>query len=102
MNLASAIPSHVHHALWAYDISTLDLKHDKTLIITQVLNRGGAQAVRWLRQTYGDADIAAVVQYPARGVWFSQVLNFWAVIYNLTIQPKLFRRAIIAFAPLNR
>lgn len=95
MNQAHPLPPFVHHALWAYDITTLDVQHDRALIITQLLNRGGADAVRWLRQTYGDIEIAAVVQQPARGRWFPHVLNFWATMYNLVIQPEVFHHAII-------
>lgn len=96
MNDAAAIPPYVRHTLWSYDLSALDLQRDQRDIITQVLNRGGARAVHWLRQTYGDAAIAAVVRDPPRGRWFPQVLNFWATLYHLTIPPDTFKRAVIA------
>lgn len=99
MKSAGQIPSFVHHALWAYDSATLDLDRDKQLIITQILNRGGAKAIHWLRETYSDGTIAAVVQSPARGLWFPQVLNFWAMIYGLTIPSDSAHRAAINLDP---
>lgn len=99
MSTKPVVPSYVQHALWAYDISSLDLQRDERMIITQVLNRGGAKAVRWLRQTYGDSKLAAVVQTPSRGLWFSQVLNFWMTIFNITLQPQKFKQALISMSP---
>ncbi len=88
------IPPYIHHALWACDIASLDLQRDERFIITQVLNRGGAKAVRWLRQTYGDSRLATIVQDPSRGLWFPQVLNFWMTILGVSIQPEKFKRAV--------
>lgn len=102
MSSKSTIPKFVHHALWAYDISSLDLQRDERLIITQVLNRGGAKAVRWLRQAYGDSKLAAVVQDPPRGLWFPQVLNFWATIFSITIQVQKFKKALVALSYQRR
>lgn len=90
------IPECVHHTLWSYDIDALDVRRDQRLIITQVLNRGGAEAVRWLRTQYTDPEIAAVVQTPARGRWFPQVLHFWAAILNLQIPANVIRQAVLA------
>lgn len=99
MNNTATIPSYVHHALWSYDIAALDLQRDQRDIITQLLNRGGARAVHWLRQIYGDAAIAAVVRNPPRGRWFPQVLNFWVTIYNIVLDPTVLQRAIITLYP---
>lgn len=93
------IPSFLQSVLWSYPIDALDLKQDKEYIITQILNYGDWQTVKWLRNIYGDKAIKAVIQHPGRGQWFERVFNFWEQIFNIKIDPQARKRAILDVNP---
>jgi hypothetical protein len=71
------------------------LEKYKELLITQVLNYGDWQGVKWLYRNYSEEDIKWVVQHPRRGLWFKRVLNFWQVVLNIQIPKEKFEKAII-------
>jgi len=81
------IPSFVKPFLWSYDIDQLDLEADKERIITNVLNLGSDQAVRWLLATYPASIIKTIISQPRAGEWNKKSLNFWSLIFNLS--PKI-------------
>ena len=79
---------------WSYDIESLDLKKDKDYIITQVLNYGTWEDLKWLFKIYSEKEIKEVVKNPRRGVWFRKVLNFWTKIFNIKLKKEVFNKAI--------
>ncbi|MFQ6050021.1 MAG: hypothetical protein ACE5J0_03255 [Candidatus Paceibacterales bacterium] len=79
---------------WSYDIASLDLEIDKEYIITQVLNYGTWEDLRWLFKAYPEKDIKEVVRNPRRGVWFKKVLNFWTTVFNIKIKKEVWEKAI--------
>ncbi len=79
---------------WSYDIKTLDFDRDKDYIISQVLNYGTWDDVRWLKKTYPDDEIKKVIKNPSRGIWFEKVLNYWCTIFNIRLKKDLFQKAI--------
>lgn len=83
--MKEALPKSLQAALWSYNLTNLDVKKDKKLIITQVLNYGVLQDIKWLFSTYSEQDIKEVVANPARGRWFVKTLNLWLTIFNLEI-----------------
>ncbi len=88
------IPQKMRWLFWSYDIKTLDFNRDKEYIISQVLNYGTWDDVRWLKKTYSDDEIKKVIKNPSRGVWFEKVLNFWCTIFNIRLKKDLFQKAI--------
>jgi len=88
------IPENVAPCLWSYDIDNIDLKKDKEIIITQVLNYGDADRIKWLYSVYTQEDIKKVVLDPRRGRWFEKVLNFWEVILKIKVPEEKKERAI--------
>jgi len=87
------VPASIARCLWSYDISELDFDRDKDLIITQVLNYGDWQAVKWLYGTYSEEDVQQVVKRPRKGAWFKRTLTFWLTIFQIDLSPQEFERA---------
>ena len=82
------VPEFITPCLWSYDIKQVDIKEDKELIITQVLNYGEPKRIKWLYSVYTEEDIKEVLLNPSRGVWFPKVLNFWETVLNIKIPKK--------------
>lgn len=95
----SKIPPHISRCLWSYDISSIDIRRDRDLIITQVLNYGDWKGVTWLWKTYPDRVIREVVSHPKRGLWFAQVLNFWEIMLKMKLPRSVKDRAIFQIDP---
>lgn len=89
-------PPAVRACLWSYDISALDLEHDKTLIITNVLNYGTKEATEWLFAQYSAEDITTVIQTPLPGRWDKKSLALWSLLFGVT--PELKGRFSNAYA----
>lgn len=95
----SKIPAYIARCLWSYDISSIDIKKDRELIITQVLNYGDWEGVTWLWKTYPERLIREIVSHPRRGLWFKQVLNFWELMLKIKLPNSIKHQAIFQLAP---
>jgi hypothetical protein len=80
-------PASVRVCLWSYDISSLDIERDKTLIITNVLNYGTKEATEWLFSQYSITNIKYLVENPLPGRWDKKSLALWSLV--LGVQPAL-------------
>lgn len=74
------------------------MEKDREYIITQVLNYGDWNGVKWLKNVYGE-DIKQIVEHPSRGQWFDRTLNFWEQMFNIKIDPHVRKRAIFDVNP---
>ena len=83
-----ALPKFLQSYLASYDLKSLEVKRDKKLIITQVLNRGDDQALCWLSKYYSPQDIKQVVSSPTRGMWAESVLDYWLKIFGIKLENK--------------
>lgn len=90
-----ALPKFLQPYLASYDLRSLNIKSDKNLIITEVLNKGDDKALSWLGKTYSQKEIKKVIAAPTRGMWMKSILSYWLKIFNLKIPRKVFDRAII-------
>jgi len=93
------IPNFVAPCLWSYNIKDLDLKEDKELIITQVLNYGDEKRIKWLYSVYTEDDIKEIVSHPRRGLWFEKVLNVWELMLGIRIPKKVKQKALFRIEP---
>lgn len=93
------IPGFLQSVLWSYDLKELDLKEDKGMIITQVLNYGDWKDLKWLYSVYTEKDIKEVLRHPRRGLWFERVLNFWEIMLKISIPKKIREKAIFRLQP---
>ena len=90
------LPPSVQACLWSYDISSVDLERDKTLIVTNVLNFGTKEATEWLFSQYPASLIASVIQTPLSGRWDKKSLALWSLLFGVT--PELNGRFSDAYA----
>lgn len=97
---AAVIPDSVKACVWFADPAALDWEGNKALIITQVLNRGTQEAVRWVHERYGWDAVRDVVSHPRRGLWFPQALNFWIHFFGISLKPETYQRALFRLAPV--
>jgi len=88
------IPKKMKWLFWSYDINSLDLEIDKDYIISQVLNYGTWEDLKWLFKVYRKRDIKNIVKNPKRGIWFKKVLNFWTTIFDISLKKNILKRAI--------
>ncbi len=93
------VPKSLQSVLWSYDISKIDVKKDKNLIIQQVLNYGTMKEIKWLFKTYSATEIKHVLKNPSRGSWDSRVLNYWSKIFRIKIHPLVYEMAILDINP---
>ena len=93
------LPGYVAYCLWSYDLSSIDIRQDWRLIVTQVLNYGDWRGVQWLFKTYPETKIKEVVSHPTRGLWLKQVLNFWCLMLKVHLPKRVRERAIFHIEP---
>ncbi|MEW6408468.1 MAG: hypothetical protein AB1465_07345 [Patescibacteria group bacterium] len=91
-----SLPKFLQTAPWSYDLKTLDIKKDRHLIITQILNHGTWEQVQWVLKNYREREIKEVVKNPDRGVWHKDALNFWLNIFNLKLPKKIIKDALFS------
>lgn len=89
------IPKFLQSVLWSYELDQLDLEEDKNIIITQILNCGDWQDLKWLLSVYSENDIREVVANPRRGTWFPKALNFWLTMFDLKLPKEVIEKAVI-------
>lgn len=89
------LPKFLQPFLASYDLKSLDLKDDKKLIITEILNKGDDEALRWLGKNYSQKEIKKVISSPTRGMWMKSVLSYWSKIFNVKLDKRVFSKAII-------
>ena len=93
------IPKKMQSALWSYDLRTLNPKHHKNLIITQVLNFGTWEQVQWLLKHYTKNDLRNVIKQPSRGMWRSDALFYWIQMLDVRLPKVKIQRAIFSLEP---
>lgn len=94
--IKTKIPKKMQWLFWSYDIDSLDLEKDKDYIITQALNYGTWEDLKWLFKIYLEREIKDVVKRPGRGLWFRDVLNFWILMFKVRLKKKDFQKAIFS------
>jgi len=99
MSKAKKIPKSLQSVLWSYNLNEMDLEEDKEIIITQVLNYGTWEDVKWLYSVYSEKDIKKIVSHPKKGLWFERVLNFWEKMFDINIPKKIRYQAIFNINP---
>jgi len=92
--MKSKIPENIAPCLWSYNIEDIDLKKDKEMVITRILNYGSPERIKWLFSVYTDDDVRDVVLNPGRGKWFKKVLNFWEIMLKIEIPKSKKEKAI--------
>ncbi len=92
--METKLPEFMQSCLWSYDISKIDPRKAKELIITQTINHGDPTQLGWVISNYTDAEIKEVVTHPVRGMWWREKLRFWLHKYGVMIDPLRFEVAV--------
>lgn len=79
-------PQSVKAVLWSYDLKTIEVQRDKKIIISQVLNFGSEEAIKWLFKQYGFEVVEQVANTIPLFQWNKKSLSLWKII--LSINPK--------------
>lgn len=90
-----AVPKFLQTYLASYDLSGLDVRRDRDIIITEILNKGDQEAVNWLYQNYSKQDVRNIIRKPIKGMWLKSVLQYWLKIFDLRLNDEKFNEAII-------
>ena len=94
-----ALPKFLQPYLASYELSKMDVRGDKEIIITQILNRGDFEALIWLGKNYSKDEIEKVVAKPIRGMWLANTLTYWVKILDVKLPQKVKKEAIINLNP---
>lgn len=78
------LPQEVKACLWSYDTDRIDLAlpDHRTRIIENVLNRGTAPAVSWLRQNFSQEETAEAITKSSASTWNKKSLALWSLVYG--------------------
>lgn len=90
-----SLPKFLQPCLASYDLNQLNIKRDKILIITSVLNQGGYRALKWLSRVYSKKEIRNVIKNPIRGMWYEWILRYWLRIFDLKLLSKTYQASLI-------
>jgi hypothetical protein len=85
MKPTSDIPDCVQAVLWSYDPNRIDLEQHKSIIVSQVLNFGTEEAIKWLFARYGRDEVTRIAGDIPLGQWDKKSLSLWSLV--LGIQP---------------
>ena len=89
------VPKFLQPYLASYDLSKMDVYRDKEIIITEILNKGDEDALKWLTGVYSKNDIRQAVLHPLRGMWLKKTLDYWLKIFEVDLDKKVFKDSIL-------
>jgi len=89
------VPKFLQSSLASYDVSKLNVEKDKNLIITEVLNKGDEDALRWITSNYSKKDLKQVISSPIKGFWLKKTLEYWLKIFDIKLDGKTFKNSVI-------
>ncbi|KKP68444.1 MAG: hypothetical protein UR68_C0016G0004 [Candidatus Roizmanbacteria bacterium GW2011_GWA2_35_19] len=79
-------PQSVKAVLWSYDLNTIEVQKDKKILISQVLNFGSEEAIKWLFKQYSFEVVEQIANTIPLFQWNKKSLSLWKII--LSINPK--------------
>ena len=90
-----AIPKFLQSSLASYDVSKLDMEKDKDLIITEILNKGDENALKWITSNYSEKDVKQIISSPIKGSWLKKTLEYWLKIFDIKLDKRTFKNSVI-------
>lgn len=84
MKERNIIPKFIRPFLWSYDTAAINVERDKERIVTNILNWGTEEAVKWLFATYSKEEIAEIVANPKPGEWNKKSINYWSLVLDVS------------------
>lgn len=83
---ANGLPQSVKAVLWSYKLDRIEVQKHKKIIISQVLNFGSEEAIKWMFKQYGFALVAKIANTIPLFQWNKKSLALWSIV--LSINPK--------------
>jgi hypothetical protein len=77
-------PAFLQPFLWSYDLSRMDIRTHKDIIIKNILDYGTAEATTWMKATYSEDDIKDVIAKTPRSDWSKKSISLWSMIYGVS------------------
>ncbi len=75
------IPRHLHPLFWDVNLDNFDPVLHSDYTIARVLELGDENAVKWMKETFSEADIRRVIATERR--LSKKSANFWALVYGI-------------------
>jgi len=80
--MRNTIPDFLQPFLWSYDLSKIDMKKHKKIIVKNILDFGTVRAVDWLKENYTENEIKEVIAQTIQTEWSKKSIHLWSFIYN--------------------
>ena len=77
------LPELLRPLFWDYDFESLGWPASRDLVIVRVLQNGGDDAVRWLLQVMGHAELGEWIRQHRGGGMDPRRLRFWQLMLDL-------------------
>ena len=77
------LPEHLRPLFWDYDFDRLVWPASRDLVIARILQNGGDDAVRWLRDNLGDAELSGWIRQSRGQGLDPRRLRFWQLVLDL-------------------
>ncbi len=77
------VPKRFHEVFWEVDPGKLDTNERSAYIMERILEYGTLEGVIWLRQIFGDEEIADFITGLGRKRLSTRTLNFWQKILKV-------------------
>ena len=84
--MSSLTPQSVKAVLWSYDLNAIEVQKDKKIIISQILNFGSEEAIKWMFKQYSFEVVEQVANTIPLFQWNKKSLSLWRLV--LSINPK--------------
>jgi hypothetical protein len=94
-----SIPIYLQTYLASYDLTRMSVERDKDIIITEILNKGDEEALKWLTSTYSKEEVKQMIVAPTRGMWMKRTLQYWMNMLDVTLDKEIFNKAILNLNP---
>lgn len=77
------LPGELRDLFWDHDLERLSWERSRHTIVLRLLEKGGLQAVRWLRRHMSDEEIRDfIVRRRGRGI-SPRRLRFWSLVVDI-------------------
>ena len=77
----------------------MDVERDKDIIITEILNKGDEEALKWLTSTYSKEEVKQMIVTPTRGMWMKRTLQYWMNMLDVNLDKEIFNKSILNLNP---
>jgi hypothetical protein len=80
-----SLPPFVVRLLWDVDASSVDLRRDRALVLERVMSRGTWEAMKWLRATYPQVELAEFVRTQGARKLSPRDRAYWGLVCGVEI-----------------